>query len=76
MLSDVLRCFERGCRGRAIQESGGFFLFFSFISVLVSLVRRRGFGFGSVDVGSEETSCKKWSSGRSEFLLDLVLVLE
>ena len=49
MLSDVLRCFERGCR--------------------------RGFGFGSVDVGSEETSCKKWSSGRSVILLDLVLVL-
>jgi hypothetical protein len=43
---------------------------------LVSLVRGRGFGFRSVDVDREETSCKKWSSGRSEILLDLVLVLE
>lgn len=56
---------------------GFFFWFvFLFLSVLVSLVRGRGFGFGSVDVGREETSCKKWSSGRSEILLDLVLVLE
>jgi hypothetical protein len=77
-LRDVSRCCERGCRDVQFKNLEGFFDFLcsSFLSGLVSLVRGRGFGFRSVDVDREETSCKKWSSGRSEILLDLVLVLE
>lgn len=77
-LRDV-RDVVRGVAGTCNSRIWRFFFDFlcsSFLSGLVSLVRGRGFGFRSVDVDREETSCKKWSSGRSEILLDLVLVLE